>query len=114
VSPSERSQHPLTSHVSGIREIRECEFNTSTCEVVNSENARGKANIASRGFVKGRCQGWAPRLSEWRSREKVRTIHLRKDRWQKSRNLANSEVRKMRAQELGAPSREWRNREEQG
>jgi hypothetical protein len=36
------------------------------------------------------------------------------DRWQRSRDLANSEVRKVRAQELGAPSREWRNREEQG
>jgi hypothetical protein len=34
------------------------------------------------------------------------------DRWQRSRDLANSEVRKVRAQELGAPSREWRNREE--
>jgi hypothetical protein len=28
------------------------------------------------------------------------------DRWQRSRDLANSEVRKVRAQELGAPSRE--------
>jgi hypothetical protein len=37
-----------------------------------------------------------------------------KDRWQRLRDLANSEVRKVRAQELGAPSREWRNREEQG
>jgi hypothetical protein len=36
------------------------------------------------------------------------------DRWQRSRDLVNSEVRKVRAQELGAPSREWRNREEQG
>jgi hypothetical protein len=37
-----------------------------------------------------------------------------KDRWQRSRDLANSEVRKVRAQELGAPSCKWRNREEQG
>jgi hypothetical protein len=29
------------------------------------------------------------------------------DRWQKSRDLANLEVRKVRAQELGAPSHEW-------
>jgi hypothetical protein len=37
------------------------------------------------------------------------------DRWQRSRDLANSEVRKVRAQELGAPSREsHENREEQG
>jgi hypothetical protein len=49
---------PLTSRVSGIHEIREREFNPSTCEVVSRENARRKVNIASRGFVKGRCQGW--------------------------------------------------------
>jgi hypothetical protein len=30
------------------------------------------------------------------------------DRWQRSRDLANSEVRKVRAQRLDAPSREWR------
>jgi hypothetical protein len=32
VLPSERSQHPLTSRVSGIREIREREFNPSTAK----------------------------------------------------------------------------------
>jgi hypothetical protein len=52
VSPSERSQHSLTSCVSGIREIREREFNPSTCEVASSENVRGKANIASWGFMR--------------------------------------------------------------
>jgi hypothetical protein len=72
VSPSERSQHPLTSRVSGIREIREREFNPSTCEVASSENARGKANIASRGFVKGRCQGWTPQLAKLRNSEERR------------------------------------------
>jgi hypothetical protein len=66
VSPSERSQHPLTSRVSGIREIREREFNPSTCEVASSENARRKVNIASRGFMKGRCQGRMPQLAKWR------------------------------------------------
>jgi hypothetical protein len=27
---------------------------------------RGKANIASRGFVKGRCQGWTQQLEKWK------------------------------------------------
>jgi hypothetical protein len=36
------------------------------------------------------------------------------DMWQRSRDLVNSEVLMVRAQELGAPSREWRNHEEQG
>jgi hypothetical protein len=72
VSPSERSQHLLTSRVSGIHEIREQEFNASTCEVASSENARGKANIASRGFVKGRCQGWTPQLAKLRNSEEQR------------------------------------------
>ena len=62
----------LTSHVSGIREIREGEFNPSTCEVVSSENARGKANITSRGFVKGRYQGWMPQLAKLRNSEERR------------------------------------------
>jgi hypothetical protein len=66
VLPSERSQHPLTSRVSRIREIREREFNPSTREVASNENARRKVNIASRGFVKGRCQRWTPQLTKWR------------------------------------------------
>jgi hypothetical protein len=33
------------------------------------------------------------------------------DKWQRSRDLVNSEVRKVRAQELGAPSHEWRSHE---
>jgi hypothetical protein len=36
------------------------------------------------------------------------------DRWQRSRDLANSEVHKVRAQKLGAPSHEWKNCEERG
>jgi hypothetical protein len=52
MSPSERSQHALTSRVSGIHEIREREFNPSTCKVTSSENTRGKADIASQGFVR--------------------------------------------------------------
>jgi hypothetical protein len=66
VSPSERSQHPLTSCISGIHEIREREFNPLTRKAASSENARRKVNIASRGFVKGRCQGWTPQLAKWR------------------------------------------------
>jgi hypothetical protein len=72
VSPSERSQHLLTSRFLGICEIREQEFNPLTCEVASSENARGKANIASRGFVKGRCQGWTPQLAKLRNSEERR------------------------------------------
>jgi hypothetical protein len=56
----------LTSRISGIREIREREFNPSTCKAASSENARRKVNIASRGFVKGRCQGWMPQVTKWR------------------------------------------------
>jgi hypothetical protein len=33
------------------------------------------------------------------------------DRWQRSRDLATSEVREVRAQSLDAPSREWRSHE---
>jgi hypothetical protein len=66
VLPSGRSQHPLTSRVSGIHEIREKEFNPSTHEVASSENARRKVNISSRGFMKGRCQGRMPQLAKWR------------------------------------------------
>jgi hypothetical protein len=62
VLPSERSQHPLTSRISGIREIRAQEFDIETRKVASSENARRKVNITSRGFVKGRCQGWTPQL----------------------------------------------------
>jgi hypothetical protein len=49
---------PSTSYVSRIREIRARELDIETCEVARSKNARRKVNIASRGFVKGRCQGW--------------------------------------------------------
>jgi hypothetical protein len=41
----------------------------------------------------------------------IRDHPSEEDRWQRSRDLANSEVRKVRAQELGAPSREWRSHE---
>jgi hypothetical protein len=57
---------PLTSHVSGIREIRVRELDPSTREVASSENERRKVNIASRGFVKERCQGWTFELAKWR------------------------------------------------
>jgi hypothetical protein len=59
-----RSQYPLTSRVSGIREIRARELDIETREVASSENARRKVNIASRGFVKGRCQGWTLELAK--------------------------------------------------
>jgi hypothetical protein len=36
---------------------------------------------------------------------------FKEDRWKRSRDLANSEVRKVRAQELGAPICEWRSLE---
>jgi hypothetical protein len=38
----------------------------------------------------------------------------KEDRWQRSRDLTNLEVRKVRAQELGAPSHEWQSRENIG
>jgi hypothetical protein len=57
---------PLTSRISGICEIRVCELDPSTHEVVSSENERRKVNIASQGFVKERCQGWTFELMKWR------------------------------------------------
>jgi hypothetical protein len=63
---------PLTSRISGIREIRAWELDVETREVASSENARGKANIASRGFVKGRCQGWTLQLAKWRVARSVK------------------------------------------
>jgi hypothetical protein len=50
--------------------------------------------------------------SESKSRED-RDCPSEEDRWQRSKDLANSEVRKVRAQELGAPSHECESREEQ-
>jgi hypothetical protein len=41
---------PLTSHVSGIHEIRARELDIETCEVASSENARRKVNIRFSGF----------------------------------------------------------------
>jgi hypothetical protein len=52
--------------ISGTREIRARELDIETHEVASSENARRKVNIASRGFVKGRCQGWMPQLAKVR------------------------------------------------
>jgi hypothetical protein len=69
---------PLTSRVSGIREIRARELDIETCEVASSENARRKVNIASRGFVKGRCQGWMPQLMKWRV---ARGASVKPSRW---------------------------------
>jgi hypothetical protein len=57
---------PLTSRVSGTREIRERKFEPSTREVASSENERRKVNIASRGFGKERCQGWTFELAKAR------------------------------------------------
>jgi hypothetical protein len=48
-----------------------------------------------------------------KSREN-RSSPSEEDRWQRSRDLSNSEVRKVRAQRLGAPSLEWRNRKDLG
>jgi hypothetical protein len=117
VSPSERSQHPLTSRVSGIREIREREFNPSTREVASSENARRKVNIASQGFVKGRCQGWMPQLAKWRV---ARGASVKLSRWSRMegtdkrgelypfRDLGYREIGKGRVGSLDSRTRELR------
>jgi hypothetical protein len=57
---------PLTSHVLGIHGIRASKFNPWTCEVLSSENARRIINIASRGFMKERCQDLMLQLMKWR------------------------------------------------
>jgi hypothetical protein len=80
---------PLTSRVSGIREIREREFNIETCEVASSENARRKVNIASRGFVKGRCQGWMPQLAKWRV---ARGASVKPSRWSRVEGADREEL----------------------
>jgi hypothetical protein len=49
-----------------------------------------------------------------RSGEKTRSRPSEEDRWQRSRDLANSEVRRVRAQTLGTPSREDARSEEEG
>jgi hypothetical protein len=49
-----------------------------------------------------------------RSGEKTRSHPSEEDRWQRSRDLANSEVRRVRAQALGTPSREDARSEEEG
>jgi hypothetical protein len=54
----------LTSRVSGICEIRARELDATTHEVASRNNARGKANITSRGFVKGRYQGWTLEIAK--------------------------------------------------
>jgi hypothetical protein len=69
---------PLTSCISGIRDIRAWELDIETCEVVSSKNARRKVNIASRGFVKGRCQGWMPQLVKVRV---ARGASIKPSRW---------------------------------
>jgi hypothetical protein len=65
----------------------------------------------------GGSQGKSPKVGCSKSRvAKSREDQDRpseEDRWQRSRDLVNSEVRKVRAQRLGAPSREWRSREEE-
>jgi hypothetical protein len=52
--------------VSGIREIRVRELDPLTREVGSSENERRKVNIASRRFMKERCQGWTFKLAKSR------------------------------------------------
>jgi hypothetical protein len=48
---------PLTSRVSGIREIRAQEFNIETREVASSEKCEEKSqHRLLSGIVKGRCQ----------------------------------------------------------
>jgi hypothetical protein len=77
-----------------------------------------------RGFGHRGSEGEVFRLREWRSRERIRTVHLRRTGgsnrgvgevpkrsiWRTGQGLdsglVNSEVRRVRAQELDAPSRE--------
>jgi hypothetical protein len=59
-----------------------------------------------RGLGHRRTEGEVLQLRERRSGEKTRSRPSEEDRWQRSKDLANSEVRRVRAQTLGAPSRE--------
>jgi hypothetical protein len=68
------------------------------------------------GLGHWRIEGEVLQLHEWRSGKKTRSrpseggqveaIHLREDRWHRSKDLANLEFHKVRTQTLGAPSHE--------
>jgi hypothetical protein len=57
--------------------------------------------IRTSGFREG-----SPSTSRVAKSRENRSRPSEEDRWQRSRDLMNSEVRRVRAQELGAPSRE--------
>jgi hypothetical protein len=59
------------------------------------------SGIRTSGFREG-----SPSTSRVAKSRENRDRPFKKDKWQRSRDLANSEVRKVRAQELGALSRE--------
>jgi hypothetical protein len=59
-----------------------------------------------RGLKHQRTEGEVLQLCEWRSGEKTRSHPSEEDRWQRSEDLVNSEVHRVRDQTLGAPSRE--------
>jgi hypothetical protein len=64
------------------------------------------SGIRTSGFREG-----GPSTSRVVKSREDRDRPFKEDRWQRSRDLTNLEVRKVRAQELGAPSREWRSHE---
>jgi hypothetical protein len=59
-----------------------------------------------RGLRHHRTEGEVLQLRERRSGEKTRSHPSEEDKWQRSKDLANSEVHRVRAQTLGAPSHE--------
>jgi len=63
----------------------------------------------------GGSQGKSPKVGRFKSRVAKPREDLSRpseeDRWQRSRDLATSEVREVRAQSFDAPSREWRSHE---
>jgi hypothetical protein len=76
--------------------IRAQRLNPSTREVASSENVRRKVNIASRGFMKGRYQGWTCQTREVASRKKVIAL-----------SLAGGHVRKVLTKEEPYPFRDF-------
>jgi hypothetical protein len=85
---------PLIFRVSGIRGVRARELDATTREVASSENARGKINVASQWFVKGRCQGWTLQLARWRVARNARgrstfaDFQVSEDRTRKEREFS--------------------------
>jgi hypothetical protein len=73
-------------------------------------------HIACRDLVSGRAENLVSRVAKredtkQRSGERTRSRPSEEDRWQRSRDLANSGVRRVKAQVLGTPSHEaakWR------